>query len=59
MQSEFEQYVRPAVLRLDFEMDVKVSLAQVCKTTATTASGSTPCNAPGGSQGRPCSSAGS
>ena len=59
MDDRFEQYVRPAVLRLDFEMDVKVSLAQPCKTTATAASGSSPCNAPGGTTGMPCSGSGS
>ena len=51
-------YVRPAILRLDFEMDLPVSLASHCKTTSTTASGSSPCHATGAA-GRPCTSVGS
>ena len=43
-------YVKPAVLALDFAMDVTVSLANNCKTTSSPNVGSAPCkaNGPGG-----------
>jgi hypothetical protein len=52
-----EEYVKPAVLRLDFEIDVNVSMAQNCKTAQSTNVGSTPCRTPGG--GRGCQTIGS
>ena len=36
-------YVKPAVLALDFAMDVTVSLANNCKTTSSPNVGSAPC----------------
>ena len=50
-------YVKPAVIALDFAMDVTVSLANNCKTTSSPNVGTTPCRTNGG--GRPCTSVGS
>lgn len=55
MASGAQQYVKPAVLRLDFAMDLPVSMSQNCKTSQATNVGSTPCQ--GG--GNPCQTLGS
>ena len=55
MPDNLEQYVKPAVLRLEYSMDVSVSMASNCKTSASTSSGSSPCT--GGAI--PCQTVGS
>lgn len=52
-----ETYVKPAVLQLDFAVDLPVSMAQNCKTAQSTNVGSTPCRTQGG--GRGCQTIGS
>jgi len=55
MSQHLEEYIKPAVLRLDFAMDLPVSMGQNCKTAQSTNVGSTPCT--GG--GNPCQTLGS
>ena len=50
-----EQYVKPAVLRLEYSTDVSVSMASNCKTSASASSGTNPCT--GGIT--PCTTVGS
>lgn len=52
-----EEYVKPAVLHLDFAIDLPVSMAQNCKTAQSTNVGSTPCRTQG--SGRGCQTIGS
>lgn len=43
-----DEYVKPAVLQLDFAIDLPVSMGQNCKTAQSTNVGSTPCRTQGG-----------
>jgi hypothetical protein len=58
MNSQFETYVKPAVLRLEFAMDVGVSLTQNCKTTNSPNVGTSPCTSTTSETG-PCTTVGS
>ena len=55
MPENMEQYVKPAVLRLEYATDVSVSMASNCKTSSSPNSGSSPCT--GGVT--PCTTVGS
>lgn len=57
MSENLEQYVRPAVLRLEYTQDVSVSLAVNCKTSSSAAVGGTTCTLGGPSS--PCQTLGS
>lgn len=46
-EQQYEPYVKPAVLALEFAMDVTVSLANNCKTTNSPNVGSSPCKTTG------------
>ena len=48
-------YAKPAIVRLEFSLDVNVSMKNNCKTTASPNSGASPCA--GGPM--PCTSVGS
>ena len=58
MNERFEAYVKPAVLRLEFEADVNVSMGTNCKTSTSPNVGSSPCRVPAGSGGS-CNTVGS
>ena len=58
MIERYEAYVKPAVLRLEFEADVSVSLGANCKTSSSPNVGTSPCRVPPGSGGS-CNTVGS